>query len=146
MEKKKVKHFDIVLEGKSYQVAIENPNANPIRVTVDGEAFDVQVKALAGAPAVQALPASPGVAPQSSPAPAHVDMSGRIIKAPMPGTINKVSVKPGDHVSHGQELCVLEAMKMNNTIRAPGAGQIAEVHVTVKQSVQHGDILIVFAN
>lgn len=146
MERIKVHHFRIVLEGKSYEVAVDNPEANPIRVTVDGETFDVQLETPGGAPVAQAVPASHGMVVQNPATPAHTSLSGHVIKAPMPGTINKVCVKPGDQVDYGQELCVLEAMKMNNAIRAPGAGQIAEVRVTLKQSVQHGDILIVFAN
>jgi biotin carboxyl carrier protein len=53
-----------------------------------------------------------------------------------------VTAQPGQHIAAGQELCVLEAMKMLNTIRAPRAGQIAAVHVTIGQHVQHNDPLI----
>lgn len=132
-----MKQFRIVLEGKTFQVTVDDPWANPVRVTVDGETYDVQLESLDSAPDA---PAPPAARAAGSAAP-----SGHVVKAPIPGTIGKVSVKAGDRVEYGQELCVLEAMKMNNVIRAPGPGQIAEVRVTVKQSVQHGDVLIVFA-
>jgi biotin carboxyl carrier protein len=132
------KHFKITLKDKSYEITLDNPNADPIRVTVDGEPFDVQLEELDSPVPAQAQP-------EAALALAKASLGGRVIKAPMPGTINKVSVKPGDQVEQGQELCVLEAMKMNNVIRSPGAGQIAEVRVAIKQSVQHGDVLIVFA-
>jgi biotin carboxyl carrier protein len=46
----------------------------------------------------------------------------------------------------GQELCVLEAMKMKNTIRASRDGEISKVHITVGQHVKHHDILVEYAD
>jgi biotin carboxyl carrier protein len=63
----------------------------------------------------------------------------------MPGSIVSVAVQPGDQVELGQDLCVLDAMKMNNRIRAPRAGTIAQVHVGPGQQVQYGDPLVTFA-
>ncbi len=126
--------FRLVLDGKSYDVTIDDPTAQPLRVIVDGEMFEVEWTALEAAPISPPPPASK-----------VIGEFDRVIKAPMPGVINKISVQPGDRVEAGQELCVLEAMKMNNVIRAPGPGQIAQVRVTLKQSVQHGDVLMVFA-
>jgi biotin carboxyl carrier protein len=64
----------------------------------------------------------------------------------MPGTIVSIAVQPGDQVEVGQDLCVLDAMKMNNRIRAPRAGTIAQVHVTVGQQVSYGQPLVTFEN
>ena len=64
----------------------------------------------------------------------------------MPGTIVSVAVQPGDQVAVGQELCILDARKMNNRIRAPRSGTVAKIHVTAGQQVQHGDLLVTFAN
>jgi 3-methylcrotonyl-CoA carboxylase alpha subunit len=47
--------------------------------------------------------------------------------SPMPGKIIQVSVKPGDHVQKGQTLVIMEAMKMEHTIRAPTAGVVKKV-------------------
>lgn len=66
------------------------------------------------------------------------------IKAGMPGAVLEVFVQPGDVVSEGQRLMILEAMKMENTIRAPQAGTIEAVKVTKGQNVQTGEILIAF--
>ena len=64
----------------------------------------------------------------------------------MPGSIVSIAVQPGDRVEVGQDLCVLDAMKMNNRIRAPRAGTIAQVHVSLGQQVQYGDPLMTFAD
>ena len=55
------------------------------------------------------------------------------------------TVEQRDQVEVGQTICVLEAMKMKNVIRATRAGEIAAVKVTVGQHVQHGEVLIKFA-
>lgn len=68
----------------------------------------------------------------------------RDITAPMPGTILAVEVKPGDAVTRGQTVCVLEAMKMKNAIRAPRDGAIGEVLVQAGQTVRYGDALARF--
>ncbi len=66
--------------------------------------------------------------------------------APIPGVINAVKVKAGDQVKAGDELFVLEAMKMNNSIRAPKAGTVANVYVNVGEQVKHGQPLMDYAD
>ena len=65
------------------------------------------------------------------------------VTVPMQGTIVKVLVEVGDEVEEGQTLCVLEAMKMENTISASTAGTVAEVRVAAGDSVSGGDVVIV---
>jgi biotin carboxyl carrier protein len=141
-----VKHFHITLQGRSFDVTVQDPHADPVSVTVDGETFEVSLESVQAASPI-AGPAAPREARPAGPAAMHSAVpaaaAGRVVKAPMPGTVNRVSVKPGERVERGQELLSLEAMKMNNIIRATAPGQVAEVCVTEKQSVRHGDVLIV---
>jgi len=65
------------------------------------------------------------------------------VLAPMPGKIVKVLVKPGDAVAARQGLVVVEAMKMENELRAPKDGRVAEVLVAEGMSVEAGRVLIV---
>lgn len=66
------------------------------------------------------------------------------IKAPMPGLILDLLVAPGDLVKKGDVLLILEAMKMENSIKAPGDGIVKEVKVSAQQSVEKNQILIQF--
>ncbi len=65
------------------------------------------------------------------------------ILAPMPGTIIEVSVKPGDTVEEGDEMLVLEAMKMENPIAATTDGTVKEVNVNVDDKVAANQVMVV---
>jgi 3-methylcrotonyl-CoA carboxylase alpha subunit len=70
------------------------------------------------------------------------DEGGGHLRAPMPGTIISVLVKVGDTVSAGQPLLVMEAMKMEHTIKAPSAGKVAQVHYQAGEQVKEGAELV----
>ncbi|HWF21591.1 MAG TPA: biotin carboxylase N-terminal domain-containing protein [Acidimicrobiales bacterium] len=63
--------------------------------------------------------------------------------APMPGGVARVNVAVGDHVQAGQDLVVLEAMKMEHTVHAAIEGTVAEVMVTPGTQVESGQVLVV---
>lgn len=65
------------------------------------------------------------------------------LTAPMPGKVVRVLVKAGDEVQPRQGLIVVEAMKMENELRAAGAGRVREVFVREGQSVEAGTALVV---
>lgn len=69
----------------------------------------------------------------------------RVIKSPMPGRVVKVLVAKGDAVEVGQGLVVLEAMKMENEVRARVAGTVADVHVTQGAAVEGNAKLVTLA-
>lgn len=66
------------------------------------------------------------------------------IKAPMPGLILDLKVKPGDVVKKGDVVLILEAMKMENSIKSPGDGVVKAVKIALKQSVEKNQVLIQF--
>ena len=76
------------------------------------------------------------------PAKAPPDTS-RLVRSPMPGLIVKVVVAVGQEVKAGQELCVLEAMKMENEVDAERAGTVTEVRASAGDNVSSGDVLFV---
>ena len=64
--------------------------------------------------------------------------------APMPGLIVRVAVQPGDAVQVGQPLVVIEAMKMENELRATTAAMVRTVHVAAGSAVEKGTVLVEF--
>ncbi len=66
------------------------------------------------------------------------------LRAPMPGLVLRVDVEEGQEVAQGQGLLIVEAMKMENELRARASGRIRHVHVAAGKSVSRGDVLIEF--
>ena len=109
-------------------------------------------EALGGLTAVPAPLAVPGPAPAAPAAPAAEEVapaeSGRVIESPMVGTFYRKPapdadnfVQVGDKVSEGQTLCIIEAMKVMNEIKAEISGTISEICVEEASPVQYGDAL-----
>jgi len=74
---------------------------------------------------------------------AHAGSGPQRLVAPMPGKVVRVLVKPGDRVTARQPLLVVEAMKMENELRASRDGVVADLHAAEGQSVEAGALLIV---
>lgn len=136
--------YRVTVGGKEYTVEVPNPRERPVKAIVDGETIKVHVEA-AAAPAT----AQPTASAQAAPAPAPSATSTRApvtgsgdVTSPLPGTVVAISVAEGDTVEAGQELLVLEAMKMKNPIRAKQGGTVTAVHVNVGEQVQHGAPLL----
>jgi biotin carboxyl carrier protein len=62
----------------------------------------------------------------------------------MPGLILDIKVAPGDLVKKGDVVVILEAMKMENSIKSPGDGVVKDIKVALKQSVEKNQVLIQF--
>jgi biotin carboxyl carrier protein len=67
------------------------------------------------------------------------------LKAPMPGLVVKIEVKPGDEVQKDQPLVILEAMKMENVLKAVGNATVASVEVKQGQAVEKNQVMIKFS-
>ena len=77
--------------------------------------------------------------------PKVVDTS-HYVMSPMPGTLISCSVAEGDHVELGQELCIVEAMKMQNIVRAPRAGIIGSIKLAAGASMQADDVIMEYGD
>jgi glutaconyl-CoA/methylmalonyl-CoA decarboxylase subunit gamma len=136
----------VKIQNRTYEVEVGDLLSRPIQATIDGQVFEVWPEEAASQPGA-ALPAAPG---PSIPAPVaqavQAPVSSGAVLAPIPGVIISIDVKPGDTVEHGTTLCVLEAMKMKNAIRATRAGKIGAVQISVGETVRHNQVLIEFAD
>jgi biotin carboxyl carrier protein len=143
----------VTVNGKPYLVEVGDLSASPVSVSVNGnpylvdiEAAEVEVTAAEEPAVALEMVARPTSAPEKAPIPTSpAGPRVEAVRAPMPGNILGISVKPGDSVSFRQVLCSLEAMKMKNAIRSPRDGVIGSVEVSEGQAVAHGDALFTFA-
>jgi biotin carboxyl carrier protein len=131
--------YALTEDGVSTRIVLEDdgPGENGSRareVLVDGFRFIVETEAERIASLRER--ASQGRAQSAHSGPLQV-------KAIIPGKVVAVSVKAGDTVSAGQHLLVVEAMKMQNELRAPRDGTIERVGVTVGVNIEIGDLLVV---
>ena len=106
-------------------------------ITVNGNVYDVTVEENG---AVSAPAAAPRRAADPAPAAAPAG-AGEAVEAPMPGKVIRINKHVGDAVAAGDEVLVLEAMKMGNPIMAPCDGKITSMQAQEGQSVQGGDPL-----
>ena len=108
--------------GNKLTVAVRRPGQDP--VVVGAEVSDGRLEG-AAAPARAGSTAAPAT-----------------IRSPIPGRVVKVMVKPGDKVTAGQTAVVLEAMKMENELRAPRAGEVQDVRCAEGTAVEAGQDLV----
>ena len=147
----------VKVDNQSYEVEVGDIHDRPVMAVVDGEAFEVwpeevvishpstHTHAVPLQAAAQPAPkATVPTAPVGAPT-AGID-NAKAVRAPIPGVIISVAVKAGDVVKHGQELCVLEAMKMKNVIRASRTGTIGVVNTAAQQHVKHHDVLMEYTD
>ena len=135
-----------------YTVEVGDLSRSPATVTVDGEAFQIDIEVDSGPgpvpprpvpprpPAVRAAPDAPPAPPAGSPVAAAP--ADDILRSPMPGRVMSVLVRPGDPVAAGAEVCVVEAMKMEQSILAHRDGIVKTVFVQPLDSVNANDPLV----
>ena len=142
-------NFEVVVGDDTYQVSLTGDESLNGAVITPGLAPNAAPAAAPARKAAAPRPAAaaPAAAPAAAAAPARKPAGGGgkgTQTAPMPGVILEVNVKAGDTVERGQQVAILDAMKMHNVIGAPRAGTIAEVFVEAGQSVDHGAAIVRF--
>lgn len=148
-----MKEYKYKINGKEYAVTINSINGNKADVTVNGVSYDVEMENQAPQATVSAQPVASVQAPKTDtpapavparPTPASPATPGgsKTVTSPLPGIIIEINVKEGDQVKAGQQLAVLEAMKMENAIEAEVSGTVASILVNKGDSVLEGAPII----
>ena len=121
-------HLAIELDGRCHDVRLGR-DARGMHVTIDGQRFECAVEDERERAAHLAAASGP--------------KGPVVVRAPMPGIVRAVQVKAGDAVKAGQPLVILEAMKMENELRAEHAGVVREVKAVAGSPVDGGAPLVV---
>ncbi len=132
-----IESYIITIKRKGQTVAGQDVTATP--AVASASASPVAVPATVPAPVM--APTSDSV-PTDSPAASRPKASHTSVTAPLPGVIVGIAVKPGDQVREGQELAILEAMKMENSIEAPCSGTVRQISVSIGDTVSEGAVIL----
>ena len=127
------REFTVEVNGKRFDVALEERGAPPVPTSAGGD----ETGGRRGRP--------PQATADGADADTGADVAegGEAVEAEMQGTILSVAVAEGDEVAAGDVVCVLEAMKMENDVVTERGGTVASVHVAEGDSVDMGDPLVV---
>lgn len=143
-----MKQYRFKINGNQYNVDINSVEGNIASVSVNGTSYQVELEDAPAVP-VQAVPVqtsviTPAAAPaQAAPAPKPAASgAGKPVTSPLPGVIIAVKVNVGDSVKAGQEVAVLEAMKMENSIEAVQDGTVTAIHVVKGDSILEGAAIV----
>jgi biotin carboxyl carrier protein len=122
--------YSLILDGKSYEAMIELTDEG-WQVMLRGQLYQIDIE---DERQRRLRMASGGAATQS----------GELkLKAPMPGLIVDVPVQEGQDVAKGDNLIILESMKMQNEIKSPREGKVARVNVNPGDSVNQNQVLLI---
>lgn len=142
-----MKQYKYTINGNKYEVAIGDIVDNIATLTVNGEEFKVEMERQAEPekkkPVVRPAAASAPAADGAGEASATVANKANALKAPLPGVITDILVEVGQEVSAGDNIIVLEAMKMANNLQAEKSGKVTAICVQVGQSVMEDEALVV---
>jgi biotin carboxyl carrier protein len=141
-----MKKFSFTIRGNQYDVNIKNIEDDIADIEVNGTRYEVEIhRAVKQAKTPKLMrskiePLEHGEKARTS-SPTEKKGAG-IVKAPLPGTILEVKVRQGDTVKIGDTLLIMEAMKMENNIKADRHGKVEAIKVNVGDSVLEGEVLL----
>ncbi|MFW6277028.1 MAG: biotin/lipoyl-containing protein [Prolixibacteraceae bacterium] len=138
-----MKKYKFSISGNDYDVHIRDIEDNIAELDVNGTIYEVEIKSemrpsktprLIRKP-VEKMPGEGQIRKKES--------SGKhTVTAPLPGTILKLNVSVGDVVSEGQNVLVMEAMKMENQVQTTKGGEVLSIKVNMGDSVMQDDVLM----
>ena len=135
------KGFNFTIGGQKYETTVKEIEPNVAEVVVNGTSFIVEFQKNESKKVKAARVAAPSAAPTAAPVAAK-PAGAAVVKSPLPGSIVKVMVKPGDSIKKGDTLLTMESMKMENVVASEYTGTVKNVLVQAGQNVMQDDKLV----
>ena len=135
------KGFNFTIGGQKYETTVKEIEPNVAEVVVNGTSFIVEFQKNESKKVKAARVAAPTAAPTAAPVAAK-PAGAAVVKSPLPGSIVKVMVKPGDSIKKGDTLLTMESMKMENVVASEYTGTVKNVLVQAGQNVMQDDKLV----
>jgi biotin carboxyl carrier protein len=141
-----MKKFKFTIQGNQYDVEILNIEDDVAEIEVNGTKYQVEIEKETKTSKTPRLVRSKSVPStedtQAKTSKPTASKGTGHIKAPLPGTILEINVKPGDPVKTGDQILIMEAMKMENVIKSDREGKVESIKVNSGDNVLEGDILV----
>jgi glutaconyl-CoA/methylmalonyl-CoA decarboxylase subunit gamma len=138
-----MKKYKFTINGNDYVVHIRDIEENIAEVDVNGTHYEVVVHNEIKTTKTPRLVRKPiEKFPGEGQIKKKATTGKHEVTAPLPGTILKLNISVGDIVSEGQNLLVMEAMKMENQIQTSRGGEVVSIKVKVGDAVQQDDVLL----
>ena len=136
------KKFSFTIGGQKYDTTVKEIETNVAEVVVNGTSFIVEFQKKESKKVKAAHVAAPTAAPTAAPVAAAKPAGAAVVKSPLPGSIVKVMVQPGQAVKKGDTLLTMESMKMENVVASEYTGTVKNVLVQAGQNVMQDDKLV----
>jgi len=147
-----MKEFKFTINGNKYKTEIDSNDGKIYDVQVNGTSYKVELEEKKTKtikiipPKAQSTPISSTPIATRKPAAKNQSGKGTKIKAPLPGTVIKILVNVGDNVTAGQDILILEAMKMENSITSHTNGKVVSILKNKGDSTLEGEDLIIIGD
>ena len=145
-----MRKYELSIGDNDYKAEVKEFTEDFARIVVNDIEYEVTLKEFGRKEVAAPRPVERAAAPKAPaapketkrPVPVGVNGGAEGIRSPLPGLIVDVMVKEGDSVKAGQNMVVMEAMKMENQIQAPHDGTVKKVFVDKGDTVAEDDVLI----
>ena len=138
-----MKKYKFTIRGNDYDVHLKDIEDNIAELDVNGTIYEVEIHTEIKTSKTPKIIRKPV---EKMPGEGQIQKTASVgkhkVTAPLPGTILKINVTIGDVVTVGQNVMIMEAMKMENQIQTTKAGEVTSIKVNVGDSVLQDDVLI----
>ena len=130
------------VNGQWYSVQVGDIYQSPVEVRVDNEVYLVELEAATDTPKVERLSPRPERKEDQAGLRGIIQGNDKVVRSPLPGRVVSVALKKGQQVEAGDEICVLESMKMEQSVRMAQRGVVKAIKVKSSQNVNAGAPLL----
>jgi biotin carboxyl carrier protein len=137
-----MRQLRLQVNGQWYSVQVGDVHQSPVEVMVDDEFYLVDLEAASQSP--RRRPTAPRQERKEEPPGLRGITQGneKVVRCPLPGRVIALQIIKGQQVEPGDEICLLESMKMEQSIRVAQGGIVKSVKVKINQSVNAGSPLL----
>ena len=137
-----MRRMRVRVKGQWYSVEVGDVYQSPVEVTVDGDLYLVELDAATGTARPQSLRGRQERKAEQPGLRGITQGNDKVVRCPLPGRVISVSAAKGQQVEPGDEICVLESMKMEQSVRMAQRGLVKSIKIKPNQNVNAGSPLL----